>query len=87
MIWQKKKKKRLEDKTEQRGETRHRQLTLSERLVTVNGFSVAAEFQVGPFTRRKSAPSGGTTEPSRMIYQQSEARRWTSAPSAWSPLP
>lgn len=78
IIWRKKTKnvfaKCPEDKTEQRGETRRRQLTLSEQLVTVNGFSVAAEFQVGLCTRRKSAPSsddlsavGGSTLDVRSI--------------------
>lgn len=46
---------------------------LSKQLVTVNGFSMVAEFQVGLFMRRKSALSSIMTELSRMIYQQSEA--------------
>lgn len=54
-------------------ETNCRQHTLSKQLVTVNGFSMVAEFQVGLFMRGKSALSSVMTELSRMIYQQSEA--------------
>lgn len=68
-------------------EPNHCQHLLSKQLVTVNGFHMVAEFQVGLFMRGKSAPRSIMTELSRMIYQQSEAWCWTSAPSTQSPLP